>query len=218
MVNRSMSAERTYIMIKPDGVQRNLIGEIIARFEKKGYKLAALKVSLLHTFRDFLVTEKWQIDYWAWLLVESWIYIQHTRGAGRDCPFGERPGNGVLDQMNEWRCIFIENPCIAALCRFCPIALSCNWVLWLPLSWACATRFVWSVQMARPERSHLEEHYADLKDKKFFPGLINYMVSINHHSSPMIAHRPLKYRPKPGLLCLLLKQFRNIDYSDNRHC
>lgn len=36
--------ERTYIMIKPDGVQRNLVGEIIARFEKKGYKLAALKV------------------------------------------------------------------------------------------------------------------------------------------------------------------------------
>lgn len=31
-------------MIKPDGVQRNLVGEIIARFEKKGYKLAALKV------------------------------------------------------------------------------------------------------------------------------------------------------------------------------
>lgn len=31
--------------------------------------------------------------------------------------------------------------------------------------------------MARPERSHLEEHYADLKDKKFFPGLIEYMVS-----------------------------------------
>ena len=36
--------ERTYIMIKPDGVQRNLVGEIIARFEKKGYKLIALKV------------------------------------------------------------------------------------------------------------------------------------------------------------------------------
>lgn len=36
--------ERTYIMIKPDGVQRTLVGEIIARFEKKGYKLAALKV------------------------------------------------------------------------------------------------------------------------------------------------------------------------------
>lgn len=36
--------ERTYIMIKPDGVQRGLVGEIIARFEKKGFKLAAMKL------------------------------------------------------------------------------------------------------------------------------------------------------------------------------
>ena len=35
--------EKTYIMIKPDGVQRGLIGEIIKRFEKKGFKLLALK-------------------------------------------------------------------------------------------------------------------------------------------------------------------------------
>ena len=31
-------------MIKPDGVQRGLVGEIIARFEKKGYKLVAMKL------------------------------------------------------------------------------------------------------------------------------------------------------------------------------
>ena len=31
-------------MIKPDGVQRGLVGEIISRFEKKGFKLAAMKV------------------------------------------------------------------------------------------------------------------------------------------------------------------------------
>ncbi|KAK2727080.1 nucleoside diphosphate kinase-like [Artemia franciscana] len=35
--------ERTYIMIKPDGVQRGLVGEIIKRFEQKGFKLVALK-------------------------------------------------------------------------------------------------------------------------------------------------------------------------------
>ena len=35
--------ERTFIMIKPDGVQRGLIGEIISRFEKKGLKLLASK-------------------------------------------------------------------------------------------------------------------------------------------------------------------------------
>jgi nucleoside-diphosphate kinase len=40
----SMEMERTYIMIKPDGVQRGLIGEIIKRFEQRGYKLNALKL------------------------------------------------------------------------------------------------------------------------------------------------------------------------------
>ena len=36
--------ERTYLMIKPDGVQRNLVGEIIARFEKKGFKIVGMKL------------------------------------------------------------------------------------------------------------------------------------------------------------------------------
>ena len=36
-------AERTLIIIKPDGVQRLLVGEIISRFEKKGLKIAAAK-------------------------------------------------------------------------------------------------------------------------------------------------------------------------------
>ncbi|GBL95551.1 Nucleoside diphosphate kinase [Araneus ventricosus] len=35
--------ERTFIMIKPDGVQRGLVGKIISRFEEKGFKLVAMK-------------------------------------------------------------------------------------------------------------------------------------------------------------------------------
>merc|ERR1739848_299023 len=35
--------ERTFIMIKPDGVARNLTGKIIERFEQRGYKLVAMK-------------------------------------------------------------------------------------------------------------------------------------------------------------------------------
>ncbi|CAM0137242.1 nucleoside diphosphate kinase Ndk1 [Umbelopsis sp. WA50703] len=66
--------ERTYIMVKPDGVERGLVGEIIKRFEAKGYQLTALE--LMH-----------------------------------------------------------------------------------------------------PTKEHLEEHYCDLKEKKFFPGLIQYMLS-----------------------------------------
>ena len=40
MANR----ERTFIMVKPDGVQRGLVGEIIKRFEAKGFKLVAMNV------------------------------------------------------------------------------------------------------------------------------------------------------------------------------
>lgn len=36
--------ERTFLMIKPDGVQRNLVGEIIRRFEAKGFTLVGLKL------------------------------------------------------------------------------------------------------------------------------------------------------------------------------
>ncbi|ONK56307.1 uncharacterized protein A4U43_C10F6490 [Asparagus officinalis] len=36
--------EQTFIMIKPDGVQRGLVGEIISRFEKKGFYLKAMKL------------------------------------------------------------------------------------------------------------------------------------------------------------------------------
>ncbi len=36
--------EKTFLMIKPDGVQRNLIGEVISRIEKKGLMINALKM------------------------------------------------------------------------------------------------------------------------------------------------------------------------------
>jgi len=36
--------ERTFIAVKPDGVQRGLVGEIIRRFEQKGFRLVALKL------------------------------------------------------------------------------------------------------------------------------------------------------------------------------
>lgn len=42
--------EKTFIMVKPDGVQRGLVGEIVSRFEKKGYQLVGAK--LMHVSRD----------------------------------------------------------------------------------------------------------------------------------------------------------------------
>ncbi len=39
-----MTVERTLVLVKPDGVKRGLIGEIISRFERKGLKIKALKM------------------------------------------------------------------------------------------------------------------------------------------------------------------------------
>lgn len=39
-----MAVQQTFIMVKPDGVQRQLIGEIVNRFEKKGFQLAGSKL------------------------------------------------------------------------------------------------------------------------------------------------------------------------------
>ncbi|MBI5798101.1 nucleoside-diphosphate kinase [Candidatus Woesearchaeota archaeon] len=43
--------ERTFVMIKPDGVKRALIGEVIRRFENSGLKLIGMK--MLHVDKDF---------------------------------------------------------------------------------------------------------------------------------------------------------------------
>ncbi|MEK0336316.1 MAG: nucleoside-diphosphate kinase [Nitrosopumilus sp.] len=37
-------SENTLFIVKPDGVARNLVGEIISRFEKKGFKILKLKM------------------------------------------------------------------------------------------------------------------------------------------------------------------------------
>jgi len=43
--------ERTYIMVKPDGVQRGLIGDIVKRFEQKGFKLVAMKFMQVYSIK-----------------------------------------------------------------------------------------------------------------------------------------------------------------------
>jgi len=39
-----MAIENTYVMVKPDGVERGLVGEVISRFESKGLKLIQMRM------------------------------------------------------------------------------------------------------------------------------------------------------------------------------
>ncbi len=54
-----MATVRTAVLVKPDGLQRGLIGEIIARFERKGLKLVGLKMVQM---TDAMLSE-WYVEH-----------------------------------------------------------------------------------------------------------------------------------------------------------
>ncbi|XP_077412672.1 nucleoside diphosphate kinase 3 [Vanacampus margaritifer] len=51
--------ERTFIAIKPDSVQRKLVGKIVQRFERKGFQLVAIK--LVQASEDLLLDHYWDL-------------------------------------------------------------------------------------------------------------------------------------------------------------
>ncbi|MDB5254419.1 MAG: putative Nucleoside diphosphate kinase [Parcubacteria group bacterium] len=55
--------ERTFVAVKPDGVQRSLIGEIIGRFEKVGLKLVGMKMVVVdqeHIEKHYTLDPEWR--------------------------------------------------------------------------------------------------------------------------------------------------------------
>ncbi|MEK7816889.1 MAG: nucleoside-diphosphate kinase, partial [Actinomycetota bacterium] len=36
--------ERTFVLVKPDAVKRGLVGEVVARFERRGFEIKAMKM------------------------------------------------------------------------------------------------------------------------------------------------------------------------------
>ncbi len=57
------SKERTLVIIKPDGVQRSLIGEVIARYERVGLKLVGLKIQVpeeKHVEEHYTLDPEWR--------------------------------------------------------------------------------------------------------------------------------------------------------------
>ena len=54
--------ERTLVIIKPDGIQRSLIGEIVSRFERSGLKLSAMKMMVPtreHVEKHYTIDPEW---------------------------------------------------------------------------------------------------------------------------------------------------------------
>lgn len=72
--------ERTFVIIKPDGIQRSLVGEIIGRFERAGLKIVGMKFGMCD--------EKKLWDHYnkddAWYLRKGTGMIENFKAAGKE--------------------------------------------------------------------------------------------------------------------------------------
>jgi len=94
------SKERTLVIIKPDGVQRSLIGEIIRRYERTGLKLVALKMFV--PTRDqvkghYLLDPNWIIS-----VGEKSIMAYDKKGLEPPSRDPEVIGNQVLERLQNY--------------------------------------------------------------------------------------------------------------------
>jgi len=92
--------ERTLILIKPDGVQRSLIGEIIKRYEQTGLKLIGLK--LVFPTED-LIKKHYLVDT-DWKIKTGQKSIDAYQAKGLKPPSNdlEETGNRILDTLKKY--------------------------------------------------------------------------------------------------------------------
>lgn len=92
--------EKTLIIVKPDGVQRSLIGEVIKRIERVGFKLIALKFEIPEREK---VSAHYTIDP-EWVLKTGVKALKAKEGAGEDVS-GIEPlafGNTILEKLQNY--------------------------------------------------------------------------------------------------------------------
>ena len=100
MNKNNKQKERSLVLIKPDGVQRTLIGEIIKRYERTGFKLVGLK---------FLIPTTEQIEK-HYLIIDTWLKLVGEKAMNAYVKKGLKPpfsdpvkcGEKVLESLKKY--------------------------------------------------------------------------------------------------------------------
>jgi len=76
MGDREMTKEKTFVLLKPDCIKRGLIGEVICRIEKKGWRIAAAKTmtlnaGFLYTFYEHIKEQPFFLEVFNYMLSGS---------------------------------------------------------------------------------------------------------------------------------------------------
>ncbi|EFB21691.1 hypothetical protein PANDA_015625, partial [Ailuropoda melanoleuca] len=205
------NSERTFIAIKPDGVQRSLVGEIIKRFEQKGFRLIAMK--LIQASEDLL--KEHYIDlkdrpFFAGLvkymqsgpvvaMVWEGLNVVKTGRVmlGETNPADSKPGTIRGDFCIQVGSRPVCRPQAMAHQERTFIAIKPDGVQ-RGLVGEIIKRFeqkgfrLVAMKFLQASEELLKQHYIDLKDRPFFPGLVKYM-----NSGPVVAMANLMVVPLP---------------------
>ncbi|XP_031561660.1 nucleoside diphosphate kinase 4, chloroplastic-like [Actinia tenebrosa] len=186
-------SERTFIMVKPDGVQRGLVGDIIKRFEQKGFKLVAMK--FVHADEDHLrkhYEDLKALPFFPGLvkfvssgpvvaMVWEGVGVVKTGRVmlGETNPADSKPGTIRGDYCVHIGRIMADE---RTFLMIKPDAVHRG------LIGEIITRFekkgfkLVAMKFVKKSEKHFKEHYAELSQKKFFAGLVKYMSE-----SPVVA-------------------------------
>lgn len=114
MAEKSMTKERTVVLLKPDGVKRGLVGEVISRFEKMGLKIVALK--LIWVEKD--LAKQHYPDSRTELLTaigEKTLKTYEKYGRDPNEEFGTMDPGAIGLMVNQWNIDFISSGPVVAM-------------------------------------------------------------------------------------------------------
>lgn len=100
--------EQTFVAIKPDGVKRGLVGELVTRFEKAGLKIVAMKLikpseKLLHT--HYQTNKEATIQRWGEKTLAT--YTKYGKDAKKD--FGTDDPKELGKLVNKWLFDYVKS-------------------------------------------------------------------------------------------------------------
>lgn len=100
MANKNPKEERTYVMIKPDGVKKGLIGEIIKRFEQRDLKIVALE--MFQPTHDEIDNHYSKDPVWVTRLGEKTLSTYDKYGFDALADFGTTEAKKIGPEIRKW--------------------------------------------------------------------------------------------------------------------
>jgi len=89
--------ERTFVMVKPDGVQRGLVGKILQRIEEKGFKIVAMKLTVMPVEK----AKEHYAEHVSKKFYQDLVGLYNLRTVGLPC--GRGPRRNLCNEEDERR-------------------------------------------------------------------------------------------------------------------